>query len=82
MSGQVETKEAKMAKAGEWIEHDGKGMPVDGDVLVHVKFAVGGSDEDCEPQTAMWWNHEENWIDHQDPFSITHYRIVKENDNG
>lgn len=40
----------------EWIEHDGKGMPVDGKTKVYVKFAQGDTDEHNRyPQTALFW---------------------------
>lgn len=46
----------------EWIEHDGKGMPVDGETLVYAKFADGYSDNPRlrNPIPASYW-HEPLW---------------------
>lgn len=69
---------------GEWIEHDGKGMPVDGHTMVHIKLGSGLCDENLKPERASWWHYgdgpgESNWIADEDYLStITHYRIVKE----
>lgn len=65
----------------EWIEHDGKGMPVDSKVLVDVKFRDGA--EDCYDRTAGFWHDFEtedhsNWVsDQRSPCSddIVAYRI-------
>lgn len=61
----------------EWIEHDGKGMPVDGDTLVYVKFSDGDDDSKCKrPMTASYWRH--NWNRPEAPFhgsDIVAYRI-------
>lgn len=50
----------------EWIEHDGKRMPVDGDVLVAVRFKDGCNDFDDSPILASRWHDDEigasNWI--------------------
>ena len=67
---------------GEWIEHDGKGMPVDGDTLVLVKFrdssphySVDGSE-----RKASFWHHDNpkfsNWSNLDAPADIIAYRIV------
>jgi hypothetical protein len=77
-----------MAKCdNDWIEHDGKGMPVDGDVHVKVKFRDG--DEYKSITNASYWDDNDpmasNWVwiyDLAPSTDITHYRIVKENDNG
>lgn len=54
--------------SSEWIEHDGKGMPVDGETVVFVKFGDGGEDwrhnkasfwHDGNPRYSFWvWNHD------------------------
>lgn len=49
-----------------WIEHDGKGMPVDGGVLVYVRFPDGYEDtadkdgHPLEPSHAEEWG--DNWL--------------------
>lgn len=70
--------------AGEWIAHDGKGMPVAGDVMVLCRFADGTDEEldGLEPLNASFWNgndpNDSNWIagtvvkSHE----ITHYKVV------
>jgi hypothetical protein len=70
-----------MAK-DDWIEHDGKGMPVGGDVRVEVRVKDG---TEYDEEDASWWGDggvDSNW-NHTYPThkDITHYRIVKENDN-
>ena len=66
-------------QTSEWIEHDGKEMPVDGDVIVDVQWGDGEVFEDTPAST---WN----WCIDNDPNSpefgsgagiITHYRVVK-----
>lgn len=66
---------------GEWIEHDGKGMPVDGETMVQVRYRDGleGSIlradflDDENPARSNWWYSEVG------PYEdITHYRIVSE----
>lgn len=39
----------------EWIEHDGKGLPVPEDTLVLVKYRNGINGEDIRPQRAYKW---------------------------
>lgn len=64
---------------GEWIEHDGKGMPVGGDTRVEVRFRDGfeGSItnavywDDGERQYSNWWDSSIS-----PKVDITHYRIV------
>ena len=69
----------------EWIEHDGKGMPVDGDVLVAVRFKDGEPGFDDSPIPASYWHNYEalasNWIavpddPYDDGFTISAYRIA------
>jgi len=64
---------------GEWIEHDGKVMPVGGYVLVQIKcrWEVQHGDWTCRPSKAkkLRWNRA------GDEGDILYYRIVKENDN-
>jgi len=73
----------------EWIEHDGKGMPVDGDTLVYVRFADGWEDErdafgnDLSPDKAKVWGSgpSSNWVwGEQRPIhlEIVAYRIVSQ----
>lgn len=55
---------------GEWIEHDGKGMPVDGESYVHVRFRDGSADEPVIPffeaDKAKYWDDDNpllnNWL--------------------
>lgn len=65
------TEDEKLAGAG-WIKHDGKGMPVDGETLVHVRFFDGS--ENYSPCPAIEWDWGEDG-----PKRITHYRIVSPN---
>lgn len=50
-----------------WIEHDGKGMPVDGETLVHVRFPDGYEDtvstegEALQPSPANYWSTSWSW---------------------
>lgn len=66
----------------EWIDHDGKGMPVDGDVLVAVKFKDGDEDFINFPIRAEYWhsdNEGSNWVasnTDDDDALITAYRIA------
>lgn len=53
-----------------WIEHDGKGMPVDGETRVWVRFRSGI--EDGPSRSKAWcWNE-------CGAGTVTHYRIVDE----
>lgn len=54
-----------------WIEHDGKGMPVDGETRVWVRFRDGV--EVCFTSLASEWGWGGEGTD-----TITHYRIVDE----
>lgn len=62
----------------EWIEHDGKGMPVDGSTLVYVMFRDGAKDE--HPSRARIWGVHggptSNW-EHSEPtdWDIVAYRL-------
>ena len=66
----------------EWIEHDGKGMPVDGEVIVDVKFPDGVVVSELR---AKHWHHAytdaSNWYrpdwDHHTNARISAYRIVE-----
>lgn len=68
-----------------WIKHDGKGMPVDGDVLVLCRFRDGEDEVSFgwKPSKASYWHHSckglSNWV-HELPSSadIIAYRIVEE----
>lgn len=67
----------------DWIEHDGTGMPVDGDTLVLVKFRDW--DEDKKPTVASYWHNENhrfsNWCHaglRRHPAEIVAYRIVSD----
>jgi hypothetical protein len=68
---------------GEWIKHDGKGMPVDGDVLVRVKFGDGliglANAKDLNgsiTRDSCWiWNGPSHC-------EIQEYQIVKEAEHG
>lgn len=67
-------------QTSEWIEHDGKGMPVPPETKVYVRFADSETDERdmtgqfIPPERADWWG--ESWV--CDPErEISHYRVVK-----
>lgn len=60
----------------EWIEHDGKGMPVDGDKLVEVRQRDGW--ESGRPVKASYWTiSHDNWThDHsRQAYDIVAYRV-------
>ena len=60
--------------AGEWIAHDGKGMPVAGDVMVDVLMRWETFDDfESDPGYALdfIWAH-----DGGKAFEITHYKVV------
>lgn len=64
-----------------WIEHDGSGMPVDGETLVNVKFRDGTDDLDYDPIPAKLWgtgNFVSNWAQFGEPCEadIVAYRVV------
>ncbi len=56
-----------------WIEHDGKGMPVDGGTWVWVRFRKSGTE--IGPNQAGEWRW--TWV-RPGGSDITHYRIVDE----
>lgn len=61
-----------------FIEHDGKGMPVDGKTLVHVRFVDGREDKDA--MMASWWSpiagSRDHWTRSGHDADITHYSVV------
>lgn len=64
----------------EWIKHDGKGMPVDGDTRVDVRWAHEEREDDLDSPASLWNIYPFEWVD--DPLDksgycrITHYRII------
>lgn len=72
-----------MATFTDWIEHDGEGMPVDGDTFVLIRCDGDGYFEpeyrfvENEDYTALYWegNHCDLWLS-STPDHITHYKIV------
>lgn len=70
----------------EWIEHDGKGMPVDGNTLLDIEFADGTTVSGTKART---WGAEagvdSNWFipaDGYDGSRIRSYRIHKPSSQG
>ena len=71
---------------GPWIKHDGKGMPVDGDTLVCVRWADGFASHWADnPVEARQWAHsnDEMWSSWRsgsvdDENCISEYRVVTE----
>lgn len=67
----------------DWIEHDGKSIPVDADTLVYVKFRDGKSSVNPDPVMASWWHGSGGvascWLhnDHNCNADIVAYRVVK-----
>lgn len=68
----------KAAKAGEWIEHDGKSMPVDRGTLVTAKYASGfertdraGTMHSSDEEMSDW-----RWTDPDDELNIVSYRVL------
>lgn len=61
----------------EWIEHDGKGIPVDADQPVFVKFASGWKDEHLGHSQASYWEWEWERVGTPWPSDIVAYRVVK-----
>lgn len=63
-----------VADAEGWIEHDGKGMPVDSGTIVNCKFRDG---DECGGYRAGFW-HESNswWVHRGDPDDIVAYRVL------
>lgn len=63
---------------GEWIEHDGKGMPIDPEQRAMVKFRDGKID-DVNPAKAKFWSSgRHDWWAHEGDRNrnIIAYRIV------
>jgi len=64
-------------EGGEWIEHDGKGMPVDGERKVYVCFRGAG---ERGPAKARFWNRctPSCWLhtDTDPEMDIIAYRLV------
>ncbi len=65
-----------------WIEHDGKGMPVDGDTLVICKFRDGDEEKDGEEWAAKFWHSSDpalsNWVHiYGRNAEIVAYKVVK-----
>lgn len=67
--------------AGEWVAHDGKGMPVAGDVMVLCRFN-DGCDEELEglpPSPAEYWDdlapNCNNWLTGGGS-AIAEYKVV------
>lgn len=68
----------------DWIEHDGKAMPVDDETLVYVRFPDGYEDtvsyegEPLQPSPANYWS--DSWVwSRPGPLNveIVAYRICK-----
>lgn len=64
----------------DWIKHDGKGMPVDGETLVQVRFRDGWSDErHATNDKASYWHEDEpegsSWVSTEDDDYIIAYRV-------
>lgn len=61
----------------DWIKHDGKGMPVDGNTLVTVRFRDGR--EEKEHLNAFWWSpiagSRDHWTHTGHPADIIAYRV-------
>ena len=69
---------AETTSGGGWIAHDGKGMPVDGNTLVWVKFDDGGDDtHNPSPKTAEWWQGGADSWSPEAWTKIAAYRIVE-----
>jgi len=66
---------------GGWIEHDGKGMPVevDGETLVEIKISIEGDApiERGDPANASWFDRLDWWAAGAARVAITHYRVVE-----
>ena len=65
-------------EGGGWIEHDGKGMPVDGDAKVFVRFREAG---ERGPSLARFWGRcKPSCWSHtgvESGLDIIAYRVVK-----
>jgi hypothetical protein len=66
----------------EWIEHDGKGIPVPANTEVEVRFRDGDPVGTLEPKLAWTWGEnsiDSNWVHHPKLPSrddIVAYRII------
>lgn len=72
-----------MATFTDWIVHDGKGMPVEGDTFVSVKTRLGKEKESNfignDSDKASYWGCDEDYENYWLPYNpnhITHYKIV------
>lgn len=55
-----------------WIEHDGSGMPVDGETKVEVRYKYGGEQKALAGNWVGW-----DWLEGPNyDGNITHYRLV------
>lgn len=72
--------------AGEWIAHNGKGMPVAGDVMVLCRFSDGHDEyvSGKPPLTASFWDGcgpevTSNWIAIEvgEGDAITEYKVIQ-----
>lgn len=64
-----------------WIEHDGKGMPVDGESKVYVKCRDGWSDDiRTILLPAKYWHNDDPelsmWVHKESDYDIVAYRVV------
>lgn len=56
----------------DWIKHDGKGCPVDGDVLVLIQYRDGGIDADV----AVYFSLRNFWKHKNSGFDIIAYQVI------
>ena len=65
----------------EWIKHDGKGMPVDGDTRVDVRWAHEEREDALDSPAYLWDQTPQEWVDDPEDETgfrrITHYRIIE-----
>lgn len=57
----------------EWIEHDGKGMPVDAETKVIVRFRNGIEEDETDAWDACLWE----WENYGDGSDIVAYRVIE-----
>ena len=71
--------------SGEWIEHDGKGMPpISVNQLVEVKFPDGSGPEGAPMPAGFWHNiggSPSSWIHRSSAAPIVAYRIIPDPDH-
>lgn len=64
----------------EWIKHDGKGMPVDGDTRVDVRWADEERPDALGYLASLFDTAPFEWVDDPEDETgfrrITHYRII------